>query len=39
MRYAMIIDLTKCVGCNACTVACKTNNGTPSGILWSRVLT
>ena len=39
MRYAMIIDLTKCVGCNACTIACKTNNGTPAGIFWSRVLT
>ena len=39
MRYAMVIDLTKCVGCNACTIACKTNNGSPAGIFWSRVVT
>ena len=39
MRYAMIIDLTKCVGCNACTIACKTNNGIQAGIFWSRVIT
>jgi Fe-S-cluster-containing dehydrogenase component len=38
VRYGMVIDLTKCVGCNACTAACKQENSTPPGILWSKVL-
>jgi Fe-S-cluster-containing dehydrogenase component len=38
MRYGMVIDLSKCVGCNACAAACKQENSTPPGILWSKVL-
>jgi Fe-S-cluster-containing dehydrogenase component len=39
MRYAMVIDLNRCIGCNACTAACKTEHGVAPGLFWSRVMT
>ena len=38
-RYGMAIDTKRCVGCNACTLACKQANNVPDGVMWSRVLT
>lgn len=30
-NYSIVIDTRRCVGCNACTVACKYENNVPSG--------
>ena len=37
-RYAMAIDLRRCVGCQTCTAACTSANATPPGVQWRRVL-
>ena len=39
MRYGMVIDTKRCVGCNACTVSCKMANNVPQDIFWTRALT
>jgi molybdopterin-containing oxidoreductase family iron-sulfur binding subunit len=35
----MVIDLARCIGCNACTVACKIEQGTPDTVYFARVYT
>lgn len=38
VKWGMIIDLKKCVGCKACTVACKVENHTPPGVAYNVVI-
>ncbi len=37
-RYSMALDTVTCIGCYACTLACKVENGTPAGIWWAPVI-
>jgi molybdopterin-containing oxidoreductase family iron-sulfur binding subunit len=37
-RWIMVIDLRKCVGCSACTVACIAENKLPPGVVYRPVL-
>ncbi len=37
-RWGMVIDLTKCVACDACTVSCKAENKTPPGVNYTVVI-
>jgi Fe-S-cluster-containing dehydrogenase component/formate-dependent nitrite reductase membrane component NrfD len=32
MKYGVVIDNRKCIGCHSCTVACKTENRVPLGV-------
>jgi molybdopterin-containing oxidoreductase family iron-sulfur binding subunit len=38
VKWGMIIDLKRCVGCKACTVACKVENHTPPGVSYNVVM-
>jgi Fe-S-cluster-containing dehydrogenase component len=37
MRYGMVIDLKRCVGCYGCQLSCKAEHGTPPGVFFARV--
>ena len=37
-KWVMVIDTRKCVGCSACTVACKVENKEPPGVVYRPVV-
>lgn len=37
-RWGMVMDLKRCIGCNACTVACMQENTLPRGIRWTETV-
>ncbi|MDR0513623.1 MAG: 4Fe-4S dicluster domain-containing protein [Coriobacteriaceae bacterium] len=38
MQNVIVTDLNRCVGCLACSVACKSANSVPIGSFWNKVL-
>lgn len=39
MHYGMLLDLSRCVACGGCVMACKRVNGTLGDVYWSNVYT
>lgn len=37
-RWGMVFDLRRCIGCNACAVACKQENSLPNGVFFTKTL-
>ncbi len=38
MRWGMVIDTRRCVGCQTCTIACMQEHGLPAGTAWRFVV-
>ena len=36
-RYGLVVDVSRCIGCYACVVACKSENYTRPGVSWLRI--
>ncbi len=37
-KWIMVVDLQKCIGCSACTIACKAENHLPPGVVYRPVI-
>ncbi len=39
MKFGMAIDISTCIGCHTCAVACKMSNNLPNGYWWNNIKT
>lgn len=37
-KWAMVLDLRRCIGCSACTIGCKAENVLPPGVVYRPVM-
>ena len=37
-KWAMVLDLRRCIGCSACTIGCKAENILPPGVVYRPVI-
>ena len=38
IKWGMVIDVAKCIGCHACTIGCVAENKLPPGVVYRPVL-
>jgi molybdopterin-containing oxidoreductase family iron-sulfur binding subunit len=38
MRWGLAIEMKRCIGCNACVLACKAEHFVPPDIFWNRII-
>ena len=38
-KFGMVINQKRCIGCQACALACKMQNNVPVGMYWNRTIT
>lgn len=37
-RFGIIVEVDRCVGCQACAIACKEENQVPPGVFFLKIL-
>ncbi len=37
-QFTLYVDIEYCIGCHACSMACKAENNTPAGLDYNRVI-